>query len=705
MRKGCIILLALLAGLGNAFAQVGDWRQITKPPLREPRIQEPKRIQLPNGMVIFLQEDHELPLIGGTAIIRGGSREEPADKIGLASIYGQVWRTGGTKTRTGDQLDDFLEARAAKVETGADVDSSSLSLDVLKQDFDPVFDVFVELLRQPEFREEKIALAKNQINTGIARRNDEPLGIASREAIRLGYGADSPYARIPEYYTVSAVNRDDLVAWHRKYVHPNNIILGVIGDFNSAQMEQKLRRAFASWPKGPAAATPEIPVADPKPGVYFIAKDDVNQSNIRMVHAGVQRDNPDYYALEVMNEVFGGGFAARLFSNIRSKKGLAYNVGGGVGSSWDHPGLFMLTMGTKSETTAAAIDALHEEMTNLLKTPSTDAELKRAKEALLNSFVFRFDSKEKILNDRLNLEFYGYPLDWTSRYRANIEKISAEDVARVARKYVHPDKVALLVVGKASDFDRPLSGFGAVQTVDITIPETKPGDAKTATMPAATTSEGRALAEKMVRAIGDPARLRSIKSVRTEMSINSKMPQGGEMQAQLEITGVLPDRIRQKMTLPMGEMVMVVTPEAAFMAGPMGTRDLPASQKEILLKEFRRFPLLVAANAENLTFTLGGTQKVGEVEAAVLDVSGEYVEVRYFIDPATGRILRASGKGSGPMGAGESAIDFSEWKNFDGLTLPSKGTVSMNGQPSGAMEITVNEINPAIDPKVFEKPS
>jgi zinc protease len=700
-------VIALLLVNTTVFAQVRDWREIRKPPLRELKLQEPKRIQLSNGMVIFLQEDHELPLINGTAVIRGGSREEPADKAGLASIYGQVWRTGGTKTRSGDQLDDFLEARAARVETIADIDSSAVTFDTLKQNLDEVFDVFVELLRQPQFREDKLPIAKNQINTGIARRNDDPIQIANRESVRIAYGADSPYARVPQYYTVAAVNRDDLVAWHTKYVHPNNIILGVVGDFNSAAMEQKLRRAFSSWPRGPAAPKPQIEIASPKPGVYFISKEDVNQTNIRMVHLGTTRDNPDYYALEVMNEIFGGGFAARLFSNIRSKKGLAYNVGGGVGSDWDHPGLFRITMGTKSETTAAAIDALHEEVRNLIDTPSTDVELGRAKEALLNSYVFRFDSKEKILNDRMNLEFYGYPLDWTARYRGLIEKVTAADVARVARKYVHPEQVALLVVGKPADFDRPLSSFGAVQTVDITIPETKPGAAVAAqAQPTATTPEARALVGKIVRAIGDPSRLRDIRSLRSQVAITAKLPQG-EMQAQIETTAVLPDRLRQKMTMPMGEMVMVATPDSAFVITPMGPRDLPASQKENLFREFKRTPLLIASQADDpsITFTTAGTQRVGNVDAVILDVRGKDVEVRYFVDPATGRVLRASGRGMGPTGPGEQAIDFTEWRTFDGLTLPSKGTVTMNGEPSGSMEIIAYEINPAVDLKLFDKPA
>ena len=477
MRAHATIVTALAIGVGllglprPAASQATDWKAIEKPPMKPFQPRQPVRIALSNGLVIFLQEDHELPLVRGVARIRGGSREEPAAQAGFVSLYGQAWRTGGTKSKTGDQLDDHLEQRAARVETGGGLDSTTISWDCLAGNFDEVFAVFHELLREPEFREDKIVLAKNQLNTGIARRNDQPLEIAGREARKLGYGADSPYARVPEYASVAAVTRDNMLQWHKTYVHPNNIVLGIVGDFDAKAIEATLRKSLDSWPRGPAAKKVEVAFQDPKPGVYFIQKDDVNQSNIRMVHLGTTRDNPDYHALEVMNEVFGGGFSARLFSNIRSKKGLAYNVGGGVGSNFDHPGLFQLSMGTKSGTTAAAIEALYEEIDQLHKTPATADELIRAKESILNSFVFRFDSKQKVMSEKMLYEFYGYPPDFLERYRAAIEKVTAADVARVAKKYVHKDKVALLVVGKAADLDKPLSTFGAVQTVDITIPE------------------------------------------------------------------------------------------------------------------------------------------------------------------------------------------------------------------------------------------
>ena len=426
-------------------------------------------------MVVFLQEDHELPTIDGSARIRGGETSVPAGKTGLTDIYGEVWRTGGTKTQTGDQLDDFLEQRAAKVETGGGADSTSASFSCLKEDFDDVFRVFVDVLKNPEFRAEKIQIAQKGLYDGISRRNDDPSQIAGREAAKLAYGASSPYARVPEYKTVASITRQDLVEWHGKYVHPNNIIFGVVGDFDSVKMEARLREAFASWPKGTAASEPQIKPDPAKPGYYEVDKTDVNQTNIQMVALGITRKNPDYYAVSVFNEAFGGGFSSRLFGDIRTTKGLAYGVGGGIGAGWDHPGVLRIAMSTKSATTIESIQALDEEISDLAKRPIDDEEIKRAKDSILNSFVFRFDSPEKVLQEKMAYQFFGYPLDFLENYQREIEKVTKEDVARVAAKYLHRDQLAVLVVGKVADFDKPVSSLGPVTTLDIAIPAPPPG--------------------------------------------------------------------------------------------------------------------------------------------------------------------------------------------------------------------------------------
>lgn len=679
-----------------------DLKAIRKPPLAEFHPQLPKRIQLANGMVVFLQEDHELPLINAVAYIRGGSREEPAEKIGLVTIYGNSWRTGGTKTKTGDDLDDALEARAARVETSGGLDYTTARLSCLKGDFDLVFGVFNDVLRNPQFRQEKIELARNNLRTIIARRNDDLGQIAVRESARLGYGANSPYARIPEYATINAVTRQDLLDWHAKYVYPNNIIFGITGDFEPAAMEAKLRAAFESWPKGPAYQETTGAIEPANPGMYFVAKDDVNQSEIRMVAPGIRRDDPDYYAVEVMNEILGGGFSSRLFSDLRTKAGLAYAVGGGISANYGHPGLLRLSMGTKSATTAEAIQGLYKEIDGMRTQPVTAEELQRGKDAILNSFIFEFDSKEKVLQERMTYEMYGYPADFLARYQKGVGKVTAADVDRVAKKYLLKDKLAVLVVGKSTDFDKPLDTFGKVTPIDITIPQ--PGAATSAGAPAASNAEGKALLARVIEAAGGEAKLKSIKALRRKATLQLKA-QG--MSIESDSTLVAPDKVRTVLTTPQGEMVMVASPSESFMSfGPMGVRPLPASQKEDSLNSLQRELWFIAQHADDpqYTFTAKGKENVDGVEAAVLEIHTGAQQLRWFVDPATGHIVRAEFQGNSAQGPAMQIIDLSDWKTVDGLSLPFHSEVTSNGAPAASVTITSVEVNPAVDPKMFEKP-
>jgi len=704
-----LFLLAALAAAtltsSRAEAQVNDWGQIQIPSLPAFHPQEPKRIELPNGMVIFLQEDHELPLIDGVARIRGGSRSEAAGKAGLMDVYGDVWRTGGTKEQTGDQLDDFLEIRAAKVETSSNADSTTITWSCLKGDFEDVFKVFDELLKQPEFRTDKIELAQKGMDDSISRRNDDVGEIASRESGKLAYGVNNPYTREPEYATVAAITRQDLLDWHKAHVSPNNIILGVVGDFDSAAMEAKLRQIFGAWPKGRAVKAPEIQFEPAKPGYYVIAKSDVNQSSIRMVELGIRRDNPDYYATQVFNEAFGGGFASRLVRSIRTDKGLAYDVGGGIGSAFDHLGVVRLSMGTKSASTVESIQAIYEQIDGLAKNPISDDEIKRAKDSILNSFVFNFDSPEKVLRERMAYEFYGYPADYLERYRAGIEKVQPGDVARAAAKYLHKDKLAVLVVGNTTEFGKPVSSLGPVTNVDITIPPPR-GEKEEATAPkaAASNDEGKALAVKVVEAMGGFDKLQAVKTLR----VNFTEGDSGETATPIEVTIAFPDRIHVNVQTPNGLISIVVTPDLGFMsAAGMGVRDLPAEQKADNLTQIHHDPVYLAQHVKDpaFTFTAAGTEKIGDVNAVVVDVGGAVPWIRWYVDPKSGRILREAYKGMGQTGPFDGETDLSDWRAADGLTLPYLHQNKQNGKTSSTVQYTAIQVNPAVNPKLFEKPA
>lgn len=467
----CAVIFLFLAT--PVPGQVDSVEQLSYPPLPDIHITQPTRVILDNGMVVLLLEDHELPTVQVSARIRTGSRLEPADKVGLASLTGTVMRSGGTTTRTGDELDDFLESKAASIETGIGTTAGSASMTCLSEDFPEVFAVFGDVLRNPRFDPGKLAIAKNQVMAGIARQNDNPDGILSREFTKLVYGKDSPYARVESYATVNNISRQDLIDWHAKYFVPNRIILGLVGDFQTEKALDLVKRTFGAWPPGKPFDDPIAPYrTSTTKKVYYVEKSDMTQAKIVIGHLGLTRKHPDYHPVVIINQIVAGSFGARLFSNIRSQKGLAYDVDGGIGFGWDYPATASFSMSTKTDTTQAGIDALLEEARKIMETaPPTEEEVHKAKASLLNSFVFSVDSPGKLLGKFLTYEYFGYPSDWLVRFRAGIEKATVDQVRKAARTHIKPDQFVFLILGPRQGTAPALARYETVEELDISIPE------------------------------------------------------------------------------------------------------------------------------------------------------------------------------------------------------------------------------------------
>ncbi len=697
-----LVVLACLAV--PTVGQVTSVDQIRFPALPPFQVSEPKRVELENGMVVILIEDHELPLISVVARIRTGSRLEASERVGLASLTGSVLRSGGTQAMSGDELDDYLEGRAANVSSSIGGGSGSASMDCLKEDFRPVLSVFADILRRPAFQEDKLAIAKNQAVAGISRQNDNPQQILFREFREVVYGSDSPYARNETYQTIESITRDDLLAWHAQYFHPNNIIMGVIGDFETTEALAAIRESFGDWASGPKAEPPTAAYQERfEPGVYYVEKNDMTQSNIVIGHLGIRRDNPDYFAVEILNEILSGGGASRLYSNVRTTKGLAYAVSGGVSANWDYPGTFSMFMTTKTETTGAGIEALLEEAENLTAKPPTQEEVDKAKTGILNSFIFNVDTRSKILGQQLTYEYYGYPLDWLTRYRRGIEATTVEQVRQAAAKYVMPDRFGILVVGPSEGRDQPLTKFGNVVELDITIPEPdKPEVAVTAEG----TEKATEVIGKALQAAGGASAVDAISSLRFERTSTLTAPQG-EIPVKSSVLVVPPGRMRQVLTLPFGEILTVLSPDDAFMKTPQGLNAIPGSQRGDLVKGMRRDPLLVlqARNDDDFSAVWAGDSEVDgkPVHSVRIEVGGGTFTAAF--DSKTFLVVQIQYRGSG-LGRGPGAIvqNLSDFREVSGVQYPFQTVTTHEGQPMVSTTVDSLVVNEPFDETSFKRP-
>lgn len=463
------LLLALTFRLPAVAGAARHYTELTFPNLPEVQIPKYERYQLKNGLVVYLMEDRSLPLVSGTAMIRTGGRLEPGEQTGLAEIAGNVIRTGGTEKYPSNVLNQLLEQRAAIVETSIDLDSGSASFNALSEDLEPVFALFADVLRSPAFEPARVELARTQQKGEIARRNDDPDDIASREFKKLIYGDNSPYGRTIEYNTLAKISREDLIEFYRTYVRPDRIILGIVGDFKTADMKALVDKTFGDWQNPPNPAKITTPEATQKNlnGVFVIDRPQLTQSSVLLGHLGGRLDSPDYPALTVLNEILSG-FGGRLFNEVRSRQGLAYSVYGVWSGRYDYPGLFIAGGQTRTDATVPFIKAIESEIERVRTEPVTEKELEDAKNSILNSFVFKFENPAQTLSRLMTYEYYGYPSDFIFRYQKAVKETTIEDIQRVAKTYLQPDRLVILVVGNEKEINPPLSSLGAtVRTVDL----------------------------------------------------------------------------------------------------------------------------------------------------------------------------------------------------------------------------------------------
>ncbi len=439
------------------------------------RFSPPKieRRVLQSGATVYLLPDTELPLIQMTILIKTGSMYDSVDRVGVASLCSTLLRVGGTKNRSAEEIDEALERIGASIEFGIETEQASASLSILKKDLDLGIQLLSEMLKTPRFDKRKIQIEKAKVMGAIYRRNDQPFPIAQREMRKLIYGPSHPLSRTMEIPMIQKISRKDLVAFHKKYYRPNNLRIAVSGDFKTEEILTKLEGILNGWENSPIQY-PEVSTVNPeenKTRTVCLAEKSLTQATILLSQLGIKRHNPDRFALEVLNEILGGSaFTSRLYKEVRSRRGLAYWIGSAFSEPWDF-GTIGIGCQTKNASVGEVIETIQNMVEEFIQTPVPNEELEAAKEAMINSFVFRYSSSHAIVTQKMSLDYFGYPEDYLETYTDKISNITSKDLREAAKKYLRPKQMKIMIVGNPKEFDVSLERWGEVNKIDLKIDE------------------------------------------------------------------------------------------------------------------------------------------------------------------------------------------------------------------------------------------
>ena len=407
--------------------------------------------ELPNGLIWLFSEQRSLPLVSVKVVVRGGVLRDPPGKAGLANLTALLL-TQGTKSRSATQIAQEVDFLGAKLGSSGNDDYTSAGLTVLKKNLEPGLDLLKDILLNPAFSPEEVKRKVSQLKASFQTDEDEPGVVASRTFNRRLFGKN-PYAH-PVKGTLeglAAIDSKDLAVFHDKFYRPNNAIVTIVGDLSPEEAKDWVMKIFGQWKAAPIPENKVPPAPNLKDTEKILIDKNITQANIIWGHLGIARNNPDLYALQVLNYILGGGgFSSRLLTNIREERGLAYSVASGFEAGLE-PGTFAVSLETKNQSAGEAVTQVIREVEKVRSQTVSAAELDEAKSFLIGSFPSKMDSVAKRAALLAYVEFYGLGLDYPWRYPSLIKNLTPADLKKTADKYLHPERYLLVVVGKKSD--------------------------------------------------------------------------------------------------------------------------------------------------------------------------------------------------------------------------------------------------------------
>ena len=699
MKKTVLLLIALCLVCTPLILSKEKGRSFEKikfPPLNKLNLPEPIQADLANGIRLRTILNDKLPLVNMTILVKGGKAYESAGETGLADTTAELMRIGGTKGMKPAELDLKLDSKAIDISIYADTDFYVVNVNCLKENLEEAVSLLSKIIREPAFDSGKLEEVKTKMAGAIARRNDEPAAIMQREFARLIYGPESPFAAVQEYAHLDKITPARVEAAYQGSFAPDNLLWGAVGALQMPELKALVEKYFGDWTG--KAALPSYPEVKEQPAdfkVAFSEKSEMNQTYLAIGHLGAVENLEDKAKVMVFNNIFSQGMDSRLFNKVRTKMGLTYGVGGGINREPLHKGTTSYWTFTKTQSTLKAVKAIFEEIELVRKEPVTAKELADAKAFLLDSFIFRYDSPEKILQRRLNAEFYNTPLDADKKLQEDVEKVTIEDVKAVAEKYLDPAKMVVYIVGKEADLDGKLEELGAVKKIDLTIPP----PALQEKIPQAT-PETLKQGKEVVKGSAEKAYkgYKTLKSALTAVSTTLVLPQG-EFSISQETTQLYPDKSYTAATMPFGKVETIINGEKGITKAMGQVQPLPAEQ----IKD-QRFSddYNVFRSLDLYSFQYLKSEKVGERECDVVYATREKGWMKLFFDKTTGYILARESQESF-MGQTEIARwEFDDYKVVEGIPVAYTSRMLIKGKRVVDGKVTKFVVNPKVQETLFQ---
>jgi zinc protease len=698
---------------------------------------------LANGMQVVTVLHHEQPAVSVRLLVRAGAAQDPKGKGGVATLTAALLDQG-TATKSAFQIADAIDSIGGAMGTGAGSDLSFVNAVVMKDSFGLAMELLADVVRNPAFAEEEIDRQKQQALSGLQVSQNDPDYLASVVFDRLVYGFH-PYG-LPNSGTaesLAAVTRQDIQEFHGRFFVPNNMILAVVGDVTSEEAFGAAERVFGKWPRQDVAAQKLVEPPPPTRRVVIIDKPDAVQTEIRVGHLGIPRKHADYMAVDLAFKILGGEGANRLHRVLRSERGLTYGASADI-QTLKQTGDFVAETDTRTDTTGEALRLIFEEYSRLRRDRVHERELADAQAYLAGNFPLTIETPDAIATQVLNAVFYELPLEEIPTYRERVQAVGPDDVQRAARTYVHPDRLAVVLVGNAAAFLPQLKGLGFNEYEVIPFDEVdlmaaslrreaktgqgfspvafgfsrKSGFRLQAQGPAGYVPQsaqsaqtdkpksGQDLIRRVVDAKGGLARLKGIKTVTAEATTTFRMEQG-PLDSTTKTYIVYPDKFRVDANVAGAEVIQVYNAGQAWQRDPNGVREAPEPMRQEFTASVRRdmFPLLIAAAEGTLaTKLLAEEGRDGKV-LRVAEISGEGVPpVRLYIDPSY-QIVRQTFSTTGPDGRAVQAEEvFSDYRAVEGIQVPFRAEVLRNGRPILERTLTEVQFNTELDSTLFARP-